>query len=386
MTKNPHAHLAYFGGTKRAMSPEATFERIQPLLAGLGITRLADITGLDSLGVPVYAAIRPRGRILQTSQGKGARAIDAKVSALMEAMELAFAENPREEFLYASAERLQREGRAFLDPTEIQDFDDSKGWSPQLVTPWITGEDLLGGGSCLLPASAAYFISPYVISTGSNGLASGNDVAEATLHALYEVYERDAACELRDDDEHIAIDACDVIDLATIDNPVLLATLERFHRAGVQLKLFRIALDSALHTFYAILLDDAAFALSSVMAWGMGTHLCPAIAASRAITEAAQGRLTFIHASREDIGLSLYRDYQGETGSPLFAACEPDTSWTELRDWSTPSISGDLELVLAQWQKEGATQIIRHTLTPPGYDIAVVKVIIPGARIDPFFF
>ena len=74
-----HARMAYFGGTKRSVSPETTFARIQPLLDTYCITRLADITGLDSLGVPVYVAVRPRGRLLQASQGKGARAIDAKL-------------------------------------------------------------------------------------------------------------------------------------------------------------------------------------------------------------------------------------------------------------------------------------------------------------------
>lgn len=379
-----HARMAYFGGTKRSVSPETTFARIQPLLDTYGITRLADITGLDSLGVPVYVAVRPRGRLLQASQGKGARAIDAKVSALMEAMELAFAEAPTQPFLYASAEQLQRAGRAYLDPTAMEELEVSTGWSEKLMTSWVEGKDLLDGTDCLLPASAVYFISPYLIETSSNGLASGNDEAEATLHALYEIYERDASCLLVDDDNRITFDACDVIALDTIDNPILLATLDRFRSAGVQLKLFRIAVDSPLHTFYAVLLDDSAFAVSSVVAWGLGTHLSPVIAASRAITEAAQGRLTHIHAARDDIPHSIYREHRGESGTALFAA-EEDTPWSDLQDSSTETIAGDLELVLAQWRKEGATQVLRHTLTPPGFAIAVVKVIVPGASIDEFF-
>ena len=62
----------YRAGTHRLVSPEATLARLQPHLAGFGITRLADVTRLDAdLGLPVYMAIRPRGAVLQSSAGKG---------------------------------------------------------------------------------------------------------------------------------------------------------------------------------------------------------------------------------------------------------------------------------------------------------------------------
>jgi hypothetical protein len=58
-------------GAERAVSPEATLRRIRPLMAPAGITRLADVTGLDRVGIPVYQAIRPGSRNLSVSQGKG---------------------------------------------------------------------------------------------------------------------------------------------------------------------------------------------------------------------------------------------------------------------------------------------------------------------------
>jgi ribosomal protein S12 methylthiotransferase accessory factor len=69
------------------VSSEETIARVRPHLPALEVTRLADVTGLDRIGLPVYCAIRPRGLILQSTNGKGARVADAQASALMEAVE-----------------------------------------------------------------------------------------------------------------------------------------------------------------------------------------------------------------------------------------------------------------------------------------------------------
>ena len=48
------------GGTIRATSPEATLAKLEPLLLPVfGITRVANITGLDHINIPTYVAIRP---------------------------------------------------------------------------------------------------------------------------------------------------------------------------------------------------------------------------------------------------------------------------------------------------------------------------------------
>src|SRR5882672_4545796 len=78
---------AYSFGTRRAVPPLETLRRIRPRLRAAGITRLADVTGLDWIGIPVYQAIRPNSRTLSASQGKGLTRAQAQVSALMEALE-----------------------------------------------------------------------------------------------------------------------------------------------------------------------------------------------------------------------------------------------------------------------------------------------------------
>ncbi|MGW8989068.1 hypothetical protein ACWGRF_03920 [Streptomyces zhihengii] len=63
-------------------------------LGDFGITRVADLTGLDVIGLPVWTAIRPASKTLSASQGKGAAALLAKLSAVMEAIELWHVEQP----------------------------------------------------------------------------------------------------------------------------------------------------------------------------------------------------------------------------------------------------------------------------------------------------
>ena len=74
-------------GTIRAAPPQATLRRLRPLLRPAGITRLADVTGLDWVGLAVFQAIRPNSRVLSVSQGKGLTREQGQVSALMEALE-----------------------------------------------------------------------------------------------------------------------------------------------------------------------------------------------------------------------------------------------------------------------------------------------------------
>ena len=73
----------------------------------MGITRLADLTGLDRIGVPVFAAVRPNSRSVATSQGKGLTPDAARAAALMEAVESWHAERIELPLRLASADELR---------------------------------------------------------------------------------------------------------------------------------------------------------------------------------------------------------------------------------------------------------------------------------------
>src|SRR2546428_3897868 len=59
------------GGTIRHCSPQETLARGRPLFPMFCITRLANVTGLDRIGIPRWLWIPPNARCLSVSQGKG---------------------------------------------------------------------------------------------------------------------------------------------------------------------------------------------------------------------------------------------------------------------------------------------------------------------------
>src|SRR5262249_24268854 len=183
---------------------------IRPHLTTFGITRCADITGLDRIGIPVYVAVRPDGRILQTSNGKGLEHTDAKVSALMEAIEEWHAEHPVLEVRRCSFAALRAEGEPALSPQGIDGCPRGNRTTVRQVLDWIEGKELHSGTRTWLPAYAAYYQRHQPYHFSYNGLASGNHVVEATLHALYEVIERDALASL-DGPRHVRLERCQVV-------------------------------------------------------------------------------------------------------------------------------------------------------------------------------
>jgi ribosomal protein S12 methylthiotransferase accessory factor len=160
-------------------------------MPALGITRLANLTGLDTLGVPVWSAIRPNGRSLSTSQGKGLTDDHARASALMESIETWHAEHvarPRRRAAWRTLGTglggLPRAGPARPAPDRVIDW--VEGWELAAGAPrWVPLESVTL--DTVFPAGHAP-----VFDVSSNGLASGNHLLEAIVHAICEVIERDA--------------------------------------------------------------------------------------------------------------------------------------------------------------------------------------------------
>ena len=81
--------LTYFKGTHRVIAPQKTIEINKNKLKTAGITRIADITDLDRIGLPVFTVIRPTAEdgAISVYGGKGISKIHAKASGMMEAFE-----------------------------------------------------------------------------------------------------------------------------------------------------------------------------------------------------------------------------------------------------------------------------------------------------------
>ena len=105
-------HKSYRLGTHRTVAPSETLARVGPLMAQMGITRIANITGLDRLGVPVVMVCRPNSRSIAVSQGKGLDLAAAKASGLMESVETYHAETSPPPSSSAATDELGRSSPA----------------------------------------------------------------------------------------------------------------------------------------------------------------------------------------------------------------------------------------------------------------------------------
>src|SRR5262245_1937463 len=186
----------YLTGTHRTRSPRQTLEDYARFMPLMGITRLANVTGLDSIGLPVYTAIRPNSRSLATSQGKGFDADSAKASALMESIETWHAEQIQKALHWDSYLSL-RQYASVIDVTELP-LDAAGVLRLELPQLWIEGYDLMQERAIWVPYETVTlnFVQPAdyraTFLPSTNGLASGNHLLEAIVHALCEVVERDA--------------------------------------------------------------------------------------------------------------------------------------------------------------------------------------------------
>jgi ribosomal protein S12 methylthiotransferase accessory factor len=372
----------YRCGTHRTVDPERTLERIRPHLTVAGITRCADVTGLDCLGIPVYCAIRPTGRAAQVTNGKGVHRVAARVSALMEAIEVHFAEQPPVHSRRASLQALSSQGGPSpVPPPALPGFQDDQYFTSNFVVDWIPGQRLPGGEDVWLPASAVHLAWPALFTFWTNGLASGNTLAEATLHGLYEVLERDAVSRLSVGGRLQIVQHCQVIDLASVDDPVVGELVHRLAQGGVELILLRVPSRISVHTYWAVLVDRRPFANSSTVSLGYGTHRSPSVAASRAITEAAQTRLTKIHGAREDIDRRIYEGRRAQAHmAAYFQALRPNACWGEAEDHSHPTLDDDLAAVVGELIAASHGEILRAVLSCEPFDVAVVKVFVPGLQ------
>src|SRR5882757_826298 len=133
------------GGTIRAAEAAATLSRSRDVLQAVGITRVANVTGLDQVGVPTWVAVRPLARSLSVSQGKGLTHELGRVSAIMECIELHHAEHcvPRGHRVSLQA---AAEDERYVHPLLWPVRPDAKIDDASSVE-WVEGRDLLSGAA-----------------------------------------------------------------------------------------------------------------------------------------------------------------------------------------------------------------------------------------------
>lgn len=377
----------------RCRSFSETLQWIAPRLAQCGITRVTSVTGLDNLGIPTFCAIRPGGLIVQVSNGKGLTAAAAEASAAMEAIELFHAEVPLPKKLEITCAR-QLEGRTatarVFGPDEL-----SKSrqlyFSPDFMSEWTAGVDLETGQTVWVQSGAVYlFRRPATHDIHTNGIASGNTLAEARLHALYELVERDAMARLYSDGMLKIRERATVLDTVSITEPVLRALLSRCRSRDTKVVLLSVPGPIAVHTFWAVFLNEAPIAPVSTFNIGSGSHIDPVVAATRALTEAAQARLAFIHGGRDDVVRKPVSRATGAKESAayrFFANLKPDSTWEKVAGRKTILASVDPAIttnrIVSALADKGLGPVLGFDLTRPDVGIPVVRLLAPKLGFRP---
>ena len=370
---------SYTKDTHRAFSPEETLVRISGKLPLAGITRVADITNLDRVGIPVFSSIRPSAEdgAISVYAGKGATPAEARISAMMEGIERYSAEAKDHALLIGCFGELAGSHNA-VNP---RDLILPRGVDPDARIPWVEGFDIIRNETVLVPAHAVFHpLHPRfgrLFRTNTNGLASGNVLEEAIFHGLAEVVERDAwsLVEATRDTGPL---------VRNVTDPLAAMLLEKFSAAGVEVLLRDITSDIGIPTFAAAS-DDLRLHDPALLTIGMGTHTSARVAVLRALTEVAQSRLTQIHGAREDATVADFRKSIGYERAKRINRhwfSESDTiDFATISSLESGDFLEDIAYVTGRLRQHGLTRVIVTDLTCAEIGVPVVRVIVPGLEV-----
>lgn len=296
-------------------------------LGELGITRLADTTGLDRLGIQTHSCVRPGTTdSIWVYSGKGLTPAASRVSAVMECVE-------RTSALWSDAS-VKVCARAALGAWPVlgpEVFTEASTPATDAPEAWVLAHRL-GGGRVWVPAELVFLDRParpdirwrFVAQT-SNGLGAGTTFEAALGHALEELIERDvvSCAELRASHGGAAalasvarasgleldavlgryrddVDAAITIDPTTVPEPAA-GVLRRFAAIGLAVTLKYLPNDLGVPVVGAAAVEELAFD-NVLAAAGFAASLDTADAVLRALLELAQSRATDRQGAREDCG------------------------------------------------------------------------------------
>jgi ribosomal protein S12 methylthiotransferase accessory factor len=390
----------------RTVPAAVTERKLEGVRRLAGITRVADVTGLDVLGIPNCIAIRPSRDAYCNSaySGKGLHLADARVGAQMEALEMACGHDDRVEMEVATWHELRGRGVAAIHPDSLIPYADAPHDLANTALEWVTGWDIGTGMSVRVPADAVFFRRDgrrtyWKIS--SNGLASGNVLAEAIAHGLAEVIERDAETMLRLATEYAPYPRLmqavagpqrvaappgalapphtfPFVRIATLPEP-LRGMAERMGSEGRRVALRCITSDVNVPTLLCAMLEKIGDERRQYLHYGAGAHLDPLIAARRAITEAAQSRVTAIQGAREDLGAGAIAP--SDPPAEWFGDEPRGIAFDELPATRHPDVRDDIAEMLRRLAAAGLEQAVAVDLSNPAVGFPVVKVIVPGLEL-----
>jgi YcaO-like protein with predicted kinase domain len=381
-------------GVVRCVEPRETIRRATAVLDRVGVTTVSDVTDLDHVGIPNFMSVRPRDLDPGISyyNGKGTTRADAHAGALMEAIERHAGESCRYSTVVGTYDELRR-SYTCVDPRDII-VPMVREYSDDLSLEWVCGYDLLNDRETLVPLNAV--VCPYRPTEGTtlfyastNGLASGNTLIEALCHAICEVIERDAEALMM---ARTQIGPAARALLGIAGDPVRSAPrqisfdglprravplISMLRHAGLRVFLRDYTSTAGIATIDCTVVERGNDGVDTAYG-GCGSHPDARVALLRAITEAAQSRVTMIQGGREDLP-EVLRQNPAVHVEDLFEGAEV-ISFADVPTVDHQYIDDDVDFMIERLPRDGITQLIAFDLTHPDVGIPVVRVVVPLAE------
>ena len=355
--------------------------QVKPHWVRMGITRVANVTGLDRIGIPVVMVCRPNARSLAVSQGKGIDMDAAIASGLMECVELYHAEHIECPLKLGSMAELSHSHRF----AEIERLPRVIGerFTGNLVTLWIEGSDLISGESRYLPFESvrANFTVPAPPGSGffdcsSNGLASGKSYEEAVHHGVCEIIERDATALWNRMSSSARRNTG--VDLSDLPGGSCRKILEKLYMAEFDVAAWETTSDIGIPAFFCLIADRRD--QNSHYGIGAAAHPVPETALLKALIEAAQVRTTYVSGARDDLHPEEYSDGYRESRRRRVATLLAGHAATRSVATERPAAEMALNLasLIERLRAVGIREVIATDLGKEDVGIPVVRVVIPG--------
>jgi YcaO-like protein with predicted kinase domain len=328
------------------------------------ITRIADLTGLDVIGVPVYSSCRPEGRVVSVNAGKSVSREMSRAGAIAEGIEFSIFDEPKGDF--------------YVEAFPKKGFPVSRGsvWTPKTRIALDEVTHLASGESCLIPSDLVWLTHrdhrrPNHFQMSSNGQAVGYCLKDALLSGLYECIERDAVA-LR----MMSLESLNFyppkVDLSSLP-PALADLWDRCENLGLVLFLFLCTVDVPVPVYWALLFDPWE-GVGTYAGWG--ASLSQEVAAERAILEAIQSRAVVISGARDDIlrrNFDALKSFDSRKKVKELAYLKPSVTLTAGKpSWTADHELSELTQALGPWANN---VFFKHV---DDSTVSAVKVVIPG--------
>lgn len=362
----------------KARRPEETMAWIGERLSKVNGNILTKTQRIDSgrLDIPVYISLCGEDATRLTGakkqMGKGATAVQAETSALMELMErFSFFSFMRRSsfpvFRFGEVESEAVPPEALLlsihddrNPPEL-----CRGFLRDFPMRWARGLNLTQGAERWVPVDWFYLINEY------NGPAAGNTLEEAILQGLCEVVERHVGSIVSHDELRTP-----AIDLDSPRDPAAVELVQKFRRAGIELFARDFSLDTGIPTVGIFAYDPSTFPGKSELVFTAGTTSNPEKSLCRALTEVAQ--LAGDFQSR-----TSYRPTLPKYGSLAEARYLMENRGTvsihDLPNLVHDNLRVEIERCVSALAKIGL-EVLVIDVTHPDLDVPAVYTIVPGAH------